>query len=244
MSSKKTNRSSESDMEFIARQLRKPSGDFAETIAEKMNQGNKPLFDLTLETMIPSDGERILEIGFANGKFFKELHNCASQLKIYGIDLSEEMVKSAARENKELIRDRKLKLIQGSSDALPFEDQFFDKVFCNMVIYFWEYPAAHLSEIERILKPGGSFYTGFRPKESMLQFPFVRFGFTLYEIDEWSDILRGSGFDVTDVAKRSDPVFKDGEERVRLQSVCIKAMKVGAAGFEPRKHRLRNRNEG
>jgi len=30
------------DLKFIAQQLKKPSGDFAGTIAEKMGEGNQP----------------------------------------------------------------------------------------------------------------------------------------------------------------------------------------------------------
>ncbi len=50
----------------IAQQLRKPAGASAKNIADKMDQVNEPLFDLTLETMQLIDGESILEIGFGS----------------------------------------------------------------------------------------------------------------------------------------------------------------------------------
>ncbi|MCW9706126.1 hypothetical protein [Fodinibius salsisoli] len=43
------------DPEFIAQQLRRPSGGFASEVGKKMNQVNEPLYDLTLEVMQPED---------------------------------------------------------------------------------------------------------------------------------------------------------------------------------------------
>jgi len=59
------------DLKFIAQQLRKPAGDFASTIGEKMNEGNQPLYSLTFSAMDISDGNTILEIGlYCCGKSF------------------------------------------------------------------------------------------------------------------------------------------------------------------------------
>lgn len=210
--------------EFIAQQLRKPSGDFAGTIAEKMGEGNRPLYDLVLGSLQINDHDSILEIGFGSGTHFPDLLAKANDLKISGIDYSPEMTELAKTINKIDVEAGRLKLHTGNSSQLPFENNSFNTVFCNMVIYFWDDPAEHLSEILRVLKPGGIFYTGMRTRESMLQFPFTKFGFNLYSIDEWKSVLQSHGFIIVGELKHRDPVFDDGDNQVQLESACIAAV--------------------
>ncbi len=214
------------DPAFIAEQLRRPSGSFAPNIARKMDQVNEPLFDLTLEAMQLIDNESILEIGFGSGRLFRKIFSKANRLQITGIDYSQEMVEMAKRDNQSLIDSGHLILDQGSSDYLPFPEHAFDKVFCNMVVYFWEQPGKHLKEIRRVLKPGGRFYTGMRTKNSMLKFPFARYGFSLYEEDEWKSILEQNGFQWIGTKKKIDPAIEEEGNSFRLESICIIAKKT------------------
>lgn len=213
------------DPQFIAQQLRKPSGEFAFKIAEKMNTGNKPLYDLTFKALQLNEGDRLLEIGFGNGIHFKELLSFKKDLQLYGIDYSADMVKLATALNQKYIDSGEIVVTEGSSDQLPYEDQSFDIVFCNMVIYFWENPENHLDEIYRVLKPGGKFYTGMRTKESMLKFLFTKFGFNLYTIDEWTSILIKKNFRVSNTMRSPDPEFDDFDKPIQLESVSIAAVK-------------------
>lgn len=179
---------------LMANQLRMPSGFLAKITGNKMNASNELLYHLTLDNLQVKDGEHILEIGFGNGKFFRELNSKANNLTITGIDHSPNMVTEAVKINRDLHASGKLKTIAGSSNNLPFDDNSFDKILCINVIYFWENPALHLQEIHRVLKPGGYFCTGFRPKENLSKFPFAKHGFTLYTEEEWKNLLEENGF--------------------------------------------------
>lgn len=209
------------DIKLIAQQLRKPSGEFATTIAEKMGVGNRPLYDLTLDTMEIQDNELILEIGFGSGSHFPDLLAKAKDLHITGIDYSSEMTELATQNNKTLVKSGKLNLYTGNSNNLPFSENSFDVVFCNMVIYFWDDPAEHLSEINRVLKPEGTFYTGMRSRKSMLQFPFTKHGFNLYEVEKWKSILESNGLEVVGEHRDNDPAFDDFGDNIQLESICI-----------------------
>lgn len=213
------------DLKFIAQQLRKPAGDFAATIADKMNEGNKPLYDLTFSSMNLHDGDTVLEIGFGNGFHFTEFLSLKNNLTLCGIDYSEEMVKQATERNLKFVNSGELLLTEGSSDKLPYADQIFDFVFCNMVIYFWENPEDHLKEICRVLKQDGKFYTGMRSKESMLQLPFTKHGFELYSVEDWSNLLKDNGFTIKNTYQKTDPGFEESGKVIRLESVCIAAEK-------------------
>lgn len=217
--------SDQPDPRMIAAQLRKPSGEAAEGVGDKMDQVNEPLFDLTLTAMQPGAHERILEIGFGTGTYMSRLLVAAEGLEVHGIDYSPEMVTRASRCNADLVEVEALRLTTGPSDEMPFADGYFDKVFCNMVVYFWDQPEPHLHEIHRVLKPGGHFYIGMRTRDSMLQFPFVHYGFVLHEPQDWTGILEQNGFACREAGRQFDPVIEEEDGNIQLESVCIDAEK-------------------
>jgi SAM-dependent methyltransferase len=212
--------------DFIAAQLRKPSGDFAATIAKNMEKSNEALFDVTLQTMDPEDDQHLLEIGFASGRFLHKLFLDRHNLKVTGIDYSSEMVNLATMINSDLITSGSLRLEEGSSEHLPFEPESFDAVYANMVIYFWDHPEQHLREVWRVLKPAGKFYAGFRPTKSMQGLPFAQFGFTLYEPDEWRALLEKNGFELIRTERKQDPEMEANGRKFQLESVCMVAQKL------------------
>lgn len=213
------------NLQFVAQQLRKPAGDFAVKVAEKMSTGNRPLYDLTFKTMEVGERDHVLEIGFGGGGHFSELLTKANQTQVTGIDYSEEMVEMAKSKNENLIQSGRLTLHPGSSSNLLFKDNTFNTVFCNMVIYFWDEYKKHLSEIHRVLKPGGKFYTGMRTQSSMQQLPFTKYGFNLFEVETWKSILNSSGFEVIDESRNIDPPLEENGKQIQLESVCIVAIK-------------------
>jgi SAM-dependent methyltransferase len=183
---------------LMAKQLRNPSGILAKLTGNKMNKANELLYKLTIENLNINDNDHILEIGFGNGRFFNDLHARAKNVRITGIDHSAEMVAEAARINRELYQSGKLNIAQGNSLSLPFEANSFDKIFCINVIYFWDDPARNLKEIHRVLKPGGYFGVGFRPKDDLSKHAFSKFGFTLYTEEECKNLMRSNGFKFVD----------------------------------------------
>ena len=178
----------------MAAQLRRPHGFMARKVAQRMNNSNRPLYDGAWKALDLRDGMRVLEIGFGNGLFFPELAKQAKELKLHGLDFSADMVQQATANNDALITTGALSLTHGASDRMPFADATFDRVFCINVVYFWDDPAAHLREVRRVLKPGGTFTTLLRRKSSMEKLPFAAHGFTMYEQADWEGVLRANGF--------------------------------------------------
>lgn len=204
-----------------AGQLRKPKGIFALKVGNKMNELNSYLYDISIDKINPEDNEAILEIGFGNGKFFEKIFAKAEDLKIYGLDYSSEMVKAATDNNKSSVNSGKLFLKCGSSDRIPFDDNFFNKVFCINVAQFWENPSAHLKEIYRVLKPGGKFYTIIRTKESTLMMPFSKYGFTAYTAEEWGIILKANNLNCINTSVITERPVNLNNGDYKLESYCI-----------------------
>jgi ubiquinone/menaquinone biosynthesis C-methylase UbiE len=198
------------DPQQLAAQLRKPHGFMARKVTERMNALNRVLYGSAWKALELQDGMHVLEIGFGNGLFFGDLSREANGLHLYGLDFSQEMVNEAAARNKDLIASGTLQLAHRPSDRMPFAEARFDRIFCINVIYFWDDPAAHLREVRRVLKPGGTFTAVLRTRSSMEELPFSQHGFTMYEQADWERVLQANDFALsgTTVLREAETEFE------------------------------------
>jgi len=93
------------------------------------------------------------------------------------------------------IEQGRVRLEVGDSSRLPFPANHFDKAYAVHTIYFWADPVAHLREIHRVLKPGGTLAIGLRPKAAASgadDFPDSIY--TFYETGRVRELLAESGF--------------------------------------------------
>ncbi len=94
---------------------------------------------------------RILDLGCGNGAFLDKLSpNFEAGV---GVDLSAEMLKQA---QKRADRNQKLKFVKISGPEIPFADNSFDLVISTLAFRYLDWDPI-LSEILRVLKPGGRF---------------------------------------------------------------------------------------
>jgi len=96
-----------------------------------------------------SSGEKVLDIGCGNGRFF-EL--CKGKASYFGIDSSKELIKIA--------KNRYSEANFQVADALnlPFSDNYFDKVYSIAVLQHipsQEFREQFLKEAKRVLRPDG-----------------------------------------------------------------------------------------
>jgi arsenite methyltransferase len=76
--------------------------------------------------------------------------------RVFGIDLTEEMVQKARR-NLTLAGVINFEVKKVDSDIIPYDDNFFDAVISNGVINLSPNKALTFKEIYRVLKPDGKF---------------------------------------------------------------------------------------
>ncbi len=144
-----------------------------------------------------AEDSSILEIGIGNGR---TLHRIAEQVitgRIAAIDISAKSLRLAAKLNQQSIQAGRIELKHGQSDAIPFEDHHFDIVFSAHTVYFWNDPQRDLSEIRRVLKPGGTLaliFASIDDGATTKQYPVSHF--KLYTRDDFAALVRKHGFDV------------------------------------------------
>jgi SAM-dependent methyltransferase len=100
---------------------------------------------------------------------------------VAAIDVSPEMLERARSAISGTPGRERVTLALGSADALPFADRSFDLVTCIGVIAYWPNAPRALSEVARVLRPGGTLIlqtTNFvAPREiedRLLRFPYQR----------------------------------------------------------------------
>ncbi|MCC7040803.1 MAG: class I SAM-dependent methyltransferase [Burkholderiales bacterium] len=98
-----------------------------------------------------SRGQRVLEIGVGLGADHERFARAGAEL--FGIDLTFRAVAHTAARLR--ARDLQSSLCEGDAENLPFPDQSFDRVYSWGVIHHSPDTPRAVSEIARVLKPGG-----------------------------------------------------------------------------------------
>lgn len=213
------------DPKELARQLRKPEGETGIFIGNKMNEGNARMYQLAFDNLNLQDNDRILEIGFGNGKFIPDILAQAKDVRYAGIDFSPDMTAEAEKLIKEKNLSGKAEVKLANLSSIPYPDQSFDKVLTVNTIYFWENPAMDIREIYRVLKPGGALLLCFRPKSMVEKLEFTKYGFRLYDPEEVMRLMESGGFrDIKDHFREEPPADFNGV-MVAFASYCTKALR-------------------
>lgn len=99
-------------------------------------------------------GARVLEVGSGGGQLAVRLAEKRSDLSIVGLDLSPEQVARASDRARSLAA--RVRFVEGSAMALPFDDGTFDAVLSVASIKHWPDPEQGLRECTRVLRAGGA----------------------------------------------------------------------------------------
>ena len=108
-----------------------------------LNRGYKGYLKKVIQYLDPKREDKILEIGCARGAVVKAIQSIAPET--HGIDVNENAIQHGFTKNLTIM----------SADNMRFEDESFDKVYSFHTIEHIPRLKSVLSEIERILKPGG-----------------------------------------------------------------------------------------
>ncbi len=187
-------------IEFIAKQLRKPSGWFGRQItARLLNRLNEPVNTLTLDLLAVQPADRILEVGFGGAALLGRIAARATDGLVVGVDFAPEMVDRGAARYRALVEAGRVAFRCANAEALPYPDGHFTKACTVNTIYFWENPPVVLGEFRRVLVEGGVLLVGFSPKNEMKDRPFAGHGFTLYDEESVRQLMQAAGFSAVQI---------------------------------------------
>jgi len=148
---------------------------------------------LALEQVSPSLHKPWLEIGVGTGRFAKAL-----EIET-GLDLSKDMVEIASQ--------RGITVFLASGDGIPLKNDSYNTVFLITTMCFLKSPASVLSEVYRILKPGGNLVLAGMPTQSpwvqlyeriKQQGSIYKYA-TFYSYNDFVSLVEKCGFFVKDV---------------------------------------------
>ena len=168
----------------------------------------------------------LLDLGCGTGRDAIEL--ARSGFKVYGIDISSEMIKIA----KSGITDNEsIEFLQGDSEHIPYEDEHFDAVICSSSFHHYPRPVASLSEIRRVLKKNGHLFLletcrdGFRLIiiHDLIQKTFRNDHIRYYSTKELRRFLELAGFVEIKELLRDQGLFRHG--KLITSEVLLRATK-------------------
>jgi len=193
---------------ILSRQARRPSGFIGRYIMSHFFKiGNADLNLFVKESLQLKTKDQVLEVGFGPGILINEMAKITTEGMIEGIDFSDAMLKQATQYNKQNINKKKVRLQKYDSVSLPFNDNNFHKICSVNTLYFWKKPKTYLTELLRVLKPGGKIVIGFRDNQQMSNLNLSEDIFNTYSQDEVIGLLSNAGFSSPQLAEKEGIPF-------------------------------------
>ena len=149
--------------------------DLAKRIDIHSRYGSKDIDAWMLEVLNLQPGIRILDVGCGSGKqCFSFFHHLNGNAEITGTDVSESLLDDAREKNKEIDHAVDFKHLD-FNEEFDLPSNHFDLVSACFTIYYAQDIPFTLSEMHRVLKPGGRlFSTGPMPTNKQIFYDIIR----------------------------------------------------------------------
>ena len=137
--------------------------------------GGRDIDQWMLDLLKLQPGIKILDVGCGSGKqCFSFYHFLQGQAEIYGGDVNQDLL-NQARENNAKMGNPVTFGELNFNQPFPYGDNGFDLASCCFAIYYAENIPFTISEMHRVLKPGGRlFTTGPMPANKQLFYDIIR----------------------------------------------------------------------
>ena len=180
---------------YFIKQSAKPKGNIGKIMLKIMNHAHVNIFKWGLENINVNEKDKLLDLGFGGGMVLKLLSKKYTNIELFGIDFSEEALKTGTKNNKRDIKNGKIKLLQADIGKIPFSENYFDIITAFQTHYHWQDLDKKVNEIYRVLDRNGQFiivaekykinyHMEKYKKENELKQLFKKIGFTQIEYKE------------------------------------------------------------
>ena len=141
---------------YLIPQASNPSGLWGSLITKIWSTSFQDLSKWSYTHINLDEYDIILDVGFGGGSSIKYAKDQDTGCIIYGVDISEESVRTATSVNRQYVDSGEVILTLGDVADLQFEDEFFNLVFASQTHIYWDELNTGLSECYRVLKPDGT----------------------------------------------------------------------------------------
>lgn len=157
----------------------------------------------TRDLLALQPGDRVLDVACGPGNISRRLaRDVGESGSVIGLDASPTMLAQAVRDT----RAPNVSFVRGDAQSLPFDDASFDAVCCYAALYLIADPLRAISEMARVLAPGGrvavltSVQRGPAALTPLVNLVTAPSGFRVFGRDEVTSAFRAAG--LTDVRRR------------------------------------------
>ena len=174
---------------------------------ERFMRKDRAAYDEMYELIRPEvKAKTVLELATGTGLIAKNIVNAAAHIE--ATDASPEMIAEAKRDN----RSAKLHFSVQDATSLPYADETFDAVLIANALHIMPRPEKALTEIYRVLKPGGqlfapTFVHGEVPRTRLRMLAMRCAGLQIYNswmVPQYLAFLQAGGFAVQEHALLGD----------------------------------------
>ena len=136
---------------FLIKQSQKPSGLVGRVITKIWSFYFKKLSLWAIKQTTISGNYRILEIGYGGGSTIKNLLALNKHLEVHGMDISKDSYRTAQRVHADSIRKGSVQLKIGNVENIPYQNNYFDRVFAIQTHIFWKDIKKSFQEVYRVM---------------------------------------------------------------------------------------------
>ena len=186
-------------MAGIAKQLGHPRGVGGRMVGLALNRGNRGFVTAAVQALQADDDAVVADVGFGGGVGLKLLLDSVGRSgRVHGVEVSDTMLKQAAKQYRRDVEAGRLVLHNGSLTGLPFADGTLNGVVTVNTIYFVAELQEAFAELARVTAPSGRIVVGVADPDTMAKLPFTGHGFRLRPIAEVVNALQSAGLTVQD----------------------------------------------
>ena len=184
----------------LGTQLRHPSGVIGSLVGWFMAIANDEPNRLAIDALDLQRDDRVLEVGFGPGWGLRTISARTPDGQVFGVDLSDRMLRQAANMNQAAIARGQVVLSRGPFSPLPWIDSTFNKILLVNVAYFFDSNGEDIAEIYRVLRLGGRAAIYVTSRETMSKWPFSGpETHRIYDRNELLNLLESAGFQRSDI---------------------------------------------
>ena len=180
-----------------------PKGILGRMMLVSMDKEHLPMAQWALNQIrVPANG-RVADIGCGGGYNIRRMLEMSVNAKFIGLDISDESVKKAQKINRDEIGKR-VKIIKGSAEKLPFKDYSIDLITAFETVFFWKKPEKAFAEIYRSLVKDGCFAVINNYGDPNVDWEKKVPCMTRYTAEQIAEMMKTAGFADISVSKKEN----------------------------------------